>query len=315
MVNDNYELNNIDTLTFFEEVTLYEYCSIYEAMLWIAFRIPPITYYSEDSGERDDLGYNEEIGLCSRIDIDNFINKDIAEKYEITVNPELDDFDYTDDNFGKYEINEKKFRYSLDSFLQVAKSKLYTNLRDGNIKAKGLLFATIKKDLNVFDIDLSDENNWDEIENWCKSEYAEIPYNFWILDNIDWDNSYANSLEKWYIYILIQTKDLIKLFPPDISKCRTEIIYSHNGFLFTDKDINKLKSITYKGRPSKNWDDIYLKTQEILYTKEFRGNQNTLILELQEWYETTYKERIGESTLKEKIKPFFDLYKKSKNSI
>jgi len=365
MANNKSIFDNIESLTFFKEIELYEYCTLRDALYWIAFKIPPQFYYPYNNpGVRNDLSLCEEIGLPYAFDFDDFlIGKGICKKYNITEDPDIEfyeknecppsdkdsvlnsiktfsdllnkeaepaknkGFDRIIKSCEKELINNKdyykqkeKYEYELNSFIDCAKFKLFNVLKDKDLIAEGLLFAKVKEDLQYIDkinsIDwLNNEDNWKEDEKWYKKDHVKISNNFWKFEYINWEDCYAQSLYEWYVHILIKTEDLMKLFAIDIDQCRPETIYSHNGFLFTNRNINELKSITLKGRPSKDWDSIYLKMQEILYHSQKQITYKSLLIDLQVWYQKAYNETIGESTLKEKIQPFFTLYKKSKNNI
>lgn len=347
------------SLSFFKQVEVPPFCSLHEALYWIAFKKPPETFYPINPEERRDMGHDEEIELHPAFDIELILDDKMAKKYNITPNPDLELYNNNDsppisknfildsikkwkeelkkeniqdktkeqikftksllksyeDDFIKYkEYYDKrdKFEYELNSLLELSKSKLFTLLKEGNISSMGLLFATIKEDISPYGVDLEDEENWNEDEDCFREEMTEINPNFWSFDKIKWDYSYAQSIKEWYIQILLPTYKLMELFPLEMSECKLEKVYSNNGFLLTDKKTEYLKSYNKQGRPSKKWDEIYRKAFEILSDNNFNSNQNYVILDIQEWYKNEFGEHIGESTLKEKIKPLFKIYKSQK---
>lgn len=347
-------------ITLFQQVETPEYCYLWDALLWCAFKKMPIGLCVTSAEDRKFMGLDEHEDIREIVSYEPIcfeFDRGVFPKYGLPEHPifkyydedNIQDFeypadsDYIEDFISRNENNDnmkesveqyKKelpeaieyanklyiFECELDKLLEPIKMKILECLKSGTIKSKGTLFYQSKEYLKDFgDADeLYEEYESDKLDDerspsyWRRRDPVDIPKDFWRYDKVFWKESQAQSYHEWMVHVMLDFNDLYKIFPIDIQESKKVNMYSYNNLVFSDKYMGNLGVIGRKGRPSYNWAEIGAQAIKIL-SEDFKGNQETLIIELQEWHKDKYGKDIGRSTLLQEVSSIFKEYKESQN--
>lgn len=183
--------------------------------------------------------------------------------------------------------------------LDIWKIRLIISLYDDQITARGISITSgstvLHEHPNIF--------SSDELFN---SAFTTIPENFWISENIDWEQCSIRSANCDYFAINFDRDEILAKFPPT-----SEII--HNLFAFGDALVTKKRiglslAPPMGGKPVQyDWSAIDVKITEcILREGGLIEPQDSLVMEIEKWHLNEYNKMIPRSTVAARLKPFYD---------
>jgi len=193
---------------------------------------------------------------------------------------------------------DKKF----EVYIELIESKFFVALREGKIKAFG-------RKLPHHDLDkayelLDEKGSW----SWFDMEHEEIPADFWRLDGIIWNQSSAQNGHNHYCHIYVNTDELMTVFPaPDGEEAQSVKIIA-GQYILDGSQAEKIKKTNKRGRPSLDWGTFYLELAGRIKNDNLPEKQEAFIAEMQDWCLEHWGQKVGRSTLLQKISPFYQRY-------
>lgn len=328
---------------------LAEKITLNEALFWIGFNAYFTAEHSEDYNDlREDSEYQEDLTITEPLSLDLFFTEQVCEKYGLPKSylPEYfeENGDYPYDpyigwkNFSEHEStlppeyveklkNDKKdyddfllkqnvFDEALEDYLEIPKSRLFIELKKGNVQAFGreiLQSLTIKdsyEDDELAKLYSSETNDLFAAHEEIP-ELEPIPTKEWIQKNIDWEDGCLRGDASCYCHILIDIESLFSCFPEPIADVSN--VYSVNGTLLLDEDAPQIHARATKGRPAYNWKEF----NEEMIRRFSKGNlpelQKSCIIDMQQWCAENWDKIPSETNLKEHISPFYKVKRESEN--
>lgn len=189
-------------------------------------------------------------------------------------------------------------QFSLDA------ANLFASLKGGSVTASG--FKVFGK-------------TFDEARKTIKSrslnfrtmERISISPEEWSLDGMSWDDCTLQTELHLYCCVAIYRDELLSHFPPKLINspnggfCDDLFIVSEDKvFEFVEDDAKNTKP----GRPTKNWDAFYLELTDRLMNGRLPKKQSAAAYEMRMWFKDELGEKVGLSTISEKLKPFYDRF-------
>jgi len=330
-----------------------EKITLYESLLWVGFSL----YFTDDytiNGEkiREDYSYQEDMVIsCDDHHVDIFFTEKVCKKYGLPKSylaeyvlqnndyPTTSYFDW--ETINKFEeerklskedieglIKDRKesdifeakqitFDKALEDYLEIIKSKLFIELKQGNIKAYGrevlasLADKALEEDgepVNIFSFKTEELYGQHSEE----PKFEPIQKDEWTHKSIDWDLQTLRSDNKCYCHILIDTNDLFELFP-EIESEDTKV-YSINGTYVIDSNDDKKVGMKKGRKPKYNWPEIHAEIIRRFSRGELSKYQNAFIIDMQEWCKQQWNESPSDTNLKNYISPFYKVKKESEKS-
>jgi hypothetical protein len=270
-----------------------DYCTLKEALVWVNQRKYPI-------------------------DIINDANFDSYDYESVSNRNSFDDSTLFDTNvkdvFSDYiEKNEDE---------DLSQSRLFIALKEGKVKLTGVKYSKLKKHKNNKNFefeeakDITSPSKYYNLSFNLKSE--EVGAKYYKLDSIKWDKNicYIDNGKDCFMFLVCDFLELLKSFPEveskdlNISRYNDSLIFEGDDF-----DLNYQNTRSKSGRrPIVNWDFIhpFIAKRILELNEEAFKSQDALATEVQEHIAKQFKCEVGLSTIKAKLKPYWDIFK-SKN--
>ena len=192
-----------------------------------------------------------------------------------------------------------------EAYIELVESKFFVALREGKIKAFGRKLPHYDLDTAIGILD-GGERPW----TWFDMEHEDIPADFWRLDGIDWNQSNAQNGKSHYCHIYVNTDELMDVFPaPDGEEAQSVKVIA-GQYILDNRQAEKIKKASKRGRPSLKWDSFYLELAGRIKNDELPEKQEAFIAEMQDWCLEHWGQKVGRSTLLQKISPFYQRYVK-----
>ncbi|WP_417796368.1 hypothetical protein [Terasakiella pusilla] len=310
-----------------EEKEAPEKCYLVEVLYWRAFlRFPEYTFI-EDKDARfhedvldsytspvpDDYGFTEEecqyAGISKDPAYEDLINDTgilRPEYYEemLLIGPRNpDDSDLFKKKIQEELLEAKKHAAKIDKwdleyedYVDRFKSEIYLKLRHGDLIAYGTKLPSI-------DRDEVDEIIKDGEPYLSDFEVVPIPKEHWISSRIDWDEGSLNGREHAYIWLHVDTEEMLKLFPiEETGEART--VTKLSGIYIIEETASKKK--TKRGRPPLPWDAFHVEVARMFKDGEMPEKKESAIAALQAWFVKQHHKPASRSVVGEKLKPYFD---------
>lgn len=215
----------------------------------------------------------------------------------------------SEEGFGRYIRGPYVFDWveDLDDYLDPSKSELYLKLKKGKIVAEGILLPFPISDEKadgekVYDFLAENVNSQSDYQ----SAFQPIPADKWLLKQMDWKGSILRTRNTTYLAVRFNYADIINLFPP--VKSEKYPAYKTGSILFTTSGkAGNMNRPSRVGRPSKNWEAVYVKIAQICAEQGgLPKKQDALAQEIMDWYKVKFGQDIGLSTVKAKVKIYYE---------
>ncbi len=315
-----------------------EKCFLIEALYWVAFNIYPEEAFITENGKnmREDTEYHDQIEINIPEEFDSFFTEDVCKKYGLPKSylaeyirenhdypfpsdhsqktldilqrkDGVDDYSIDEEEIeqikrdiaGQKEFEEKQnlFNVALENFLEVPKMELFIALK--------------KKKLKVYSRYLIPDDEDGEDDGFLV--HTEMTYNKFEFQDVKWNDSMIEGDGCLFPHVLIDVKSLFSVFPE--SDLEVVKVNSLNGIYIIDDNNKELTNVNFKSatsgrKPKVNWDLVHpYIAKRIKETGWNLSKQDALADEVKTWIKENLKEEIGISTIKAKLKPYWDLLK------
>lgn len=130
----------------------------------------------------------------------------------------------------------------------------------------------------------------------------------WSLEGMSWDDCILQTDHHLYAGVAITRDELLSVFPPKCKPlksggmCDEYIVTSANHRI---EFVEEEDSSSRTGRPTKDWDAFYLELSKRLIENSLPAKQSAAAYEFRIWFKDTLGEKVGLSTISEKLKPFY----------
>jgi hypothetical protein len=296
-------------------------CYLSEALLWAAFSRLPLKFLNGQPDSRDEgsdiapFGQSPDTGPlvleeCNRAGLPP---RPVWEGPYSYLEPDhlsrLIDSERSDEKRCKlqreyYEVEKFQERLSdwnrkFDEFTDQPRFKLLQALQEERLGATGKKFPlpTIEDSVRCMNEETPKHVRRDPIRP-----------DFWSSATIDWLESFAEDSTEGrataYGLILIEVAQLLKEFPLPNGEPYGGV--SKAGGYLVLKSADEIRGGAKLGRPSYNWDDFHLEMAKRVIKASLPNKMDACVADLQIWCEGKWNRPVGRSTLKQKIKPYYD---------
>jgi len=335
-----------DNLVFYTKASVPNKWALQDVLYWVAMQLIPESHFREGDHEaREDV----DVFLENPFELGDYFGdvlfeNDETEKFGLRPDPRWEEINSehslsTEQNlfmskllFEDKEVmaeNEKKYlalaeeskkyekrlfewQVKFDDFLDKHISRLLIDLAESKLVGEGIFirgeFIEDSKD------DIAD-NIYREISSQTVYENAFkiVPNALWVRRRVDWRGGLIQSDTDIILGIRFNRDDVLEIYPPNSNQ--EELTYvCGNGLLKKGHDLSVNVKVKNRGRPQKNWEKIHIKIAEIISKNGgLPAKQDALAEEINSWYLATFKQPIGLSTIKSRLKPYYDnqIFKKS----
>ena len=195
-----------------------------------------------------------------------------------------------------------KYQLFFDSY----RLRLRNLLHDGHLTARG---RELPEKVGV------DEAR--EIDLPVDSGFDSIPREFWASANVDWIANCAQGRGATYKFIQVLTADLFKAFPLPDPRPASDVLQMGDNFVFSG-ELREAEPLPVVGRPPYPWEEFHVEVAKRVKEGTLWEKQDAFINDMQGWCRNRWGREVGISTLKQKIKPYYDAFvwqKKSENDL
>jgi hypothetical protein len=192
---------------------------------------------------------------------------------------------------GVQEHRRNEWCRGLREILKRHHNEFRIALHEGRLRSQGQRSGLLTKE------DIADAVLWQYIP------LEPIPSTFWSSCEIDWEKCQAKGSTAAFDSIVVDTVDLFRVFPlptPEVaisvSKCGDYFVVSDDVAVPTHKS----------GRPPFPWDEFHLELARRVVKHELYEKQDSVLKAMHDWCESQWGISPGDSTLKQKLKPYYD---------
>jgi hypothetical protein len=210
----------------------------------------------------------------------------------------------SDDSVVVSQRDEPWEKYQV--FLDEYRLKVRNLLHEGKLSARGKrLPETVSVD-EAEDMDLPFDSGFEPISR-----------EFWASADVRWMADCAQGRHATYKFIQILTDDLLIEFPLPDSGPASDIVQIGDNFVWVRMVDNLVWSGELsgqpvmppaQGRPPLKWDEFHLEVAKRLKKGTLWEKQDAFINDMQAWCRDLWGREVGISTLKQKIKPYYDAF-------
>lgn len=192
----------------------------------------------------------------------------------------------------------------LEAYLDEAKTKLFMLLRKGELTAYGTKLPTRS-------MDSAKRHVKDHRLDYQTVKAEPIPPKAWNLSNVLWTDCALQTLANTYVCVFLKRDDLITSFRPIFKGL---VKGGHvDGYMITNENPEieettesfKEPSISKTGRPSYNWDAFYIEVTRQIVSETLPVKQMAAVSDFQAWFLKTQNQSVGQSTIAEKLRPYY----------
>ena len=308
------------------------YCTLIEAINWIAYKSYPMEKwednfdrFSEGSDIRSITSYEEPEGTEIEKEMTLFFenNKD---------NNPFDSDEYKDLKKRKEAETERanleeQIKRELET--ETAKHDLFIALKKGKISAYGMFYDNVKEGHSplewndakawnsIYEEDFDDGAYDDKVYSLYKDDIflneqkvQKIPASYWRFEGISWNAGDMRCPDGRYLFIHFDFNDLIEIYEEEKPEYIT--IEKRGDCLFYNDELGKIKAPNKLGRKTVvDWDavHVYIASQIVLSNGALQ-KQDSFAQDIQDWITKEFKKQVGLSTIKEKLKPYYQHFQK-----
>ncbi|PHR62651.1 MAG: hypothetical protein COA47_02780 [Robiginitomaculum sp.] len=209
---------------------------------------------------------------------------------------ELDDFSLKD---GTLAQEAEKWLPIFEDYVDEFQSEIALDLRKGKLKAYGTEIQD--HDYNKL-YDIAEEQGKNEREL-----IDEVPAKNWVSREIDWDYSVLKKRDMSFIWIHVDVKEMLKLYPPKMLIKNKDIQSLGGSYAVANSVVHRTfsKSIL-GGRPPKPWEVFHVEVARRFRDGDMPQKKEAAIAELAEWFIKKTGNKISRSAIGEKLKPYYD---------
>ncbi len=188
-----------------------------------------------------------------------------------------------------------------DEYVDQYRNEICLDLKRGRLLSYGTELP--HPDLDEAIAGLEAQEKWFNDLSECK-----IPRDYWILGNINWEESTLFGRERSFIWVNISVVDMLELYPPEI------LIKSSNAFSIgtsvavvsgaISKDISKKRT----GRPPLPWSDFHVEVARMYKDGEMPEKKEAAIATLQEWFYRSTGQSASPTAVGDKLTPYFQSF-------
>jgi hypothetical protein len=142
---------------------------------------------------------------------------------------------------------------------------------------------------------------------WWDFPLETIPSSFWSSCEIDWEKCRAKDETAGYDSIVLKTDDLFCEFPLPTPEDASDVRWIGRYLAASEEYAGP----SPRGRPPFPWDDFHLEVARRLVSGELPNKQYLFEDEMREWCQSHWERKVGESTLRQKISPYYDEFVRS----
>lgn len=192
----------------------------------------------------------------------------------------------------------------LEAYLDEAKTQLFMLLRKGEITAYGAKLPTRS-------MDAAKRYVIEHSVDYRTAKTEPISPSAWSLSNVLWCDCAVQTLASTYVCVHLKRDDLLELVRP-IFNGPVNGGYI-DGYMITKKDSVLKASFketeevpkTKTGRRSYNWDAFHIEVTRRILNGTLPAKQMAGVSDFQTWFIETQSQIVGQSTIAEKISPYY----------
>lgn len=313
-------------IKFLEAIEVCNYCTLIEAVEWITYKTYALERY-DDNWDR----FFEPSNIASiyQEPEETEIDKELTAFYEQSQGSDIFDSQKYKEIQARKEQESNLTTLEYHSQIEQAKHELFLALRKDDLSAYGVFYDKMKD--GATPLQWNDEESWESLhegkDGFTKKVYdsysddmfldeektQRVPTEAWQFEGIEWDAGRIRSIHGRYLFIHFDFNELIKVFPEVEPEYIT--VEKRDGCLFLNDDNENEKDSKFhskKGRkPVINWDKVhaYIALQ-ISIAGNVLSKQDSFAQDIKDWIEQEFKKKVGISTIKGKLKPYYDIFQK-----
>jgi len=300
-------------------------CYLSEALLWAAFNRLPLKILNDQADSRDGGSYVAPfmqpaeiapvtLDECNRVGLPPRPIWQSAYSHlgpeEIRLKITLEHSEEKTNELRKaffeaetFQARLAEWKGKLKEFTEQFRFKLLQALHAGRLGATGKRLPLSTIDASFYFMDKETEG-WGHPQDMDREQ---IPPDFWSSTEIDWDESLAEGHTKdrkiAYGLILVDTEQLLKEFPLPDGEVYGGVRKAGDYLILTSDD--EVRGGAKPGRPPLDWDEFHVEMAKRV-RKGLPEQKKVCISEMQEWCRDKWAKKVAESTLAQKIKPYYD---------
>ena len=197
-----------------------------------------------------------------------------------------------------------KWSTLLEDYLDQHISEILLDLRKGHLQAEGI---RIEGQLDGERNEAVYEAYWKRVENlvYCDDCFEPVPEKLWVRRRVSFDGNYLEGDAEVYLWLRIRGDNILERYPP--KDVESVSLKSYGGGLFSlGSGEHKMVAVN-RGRPPKKWDAVSMKIAEsISQNGGLPPKQDAFAQELVDWYRQNFKQSLGLSTVKARLKPYYN---------
>jgi hypothetical protein len=225
--------------------------------------------------------------------------------------PEYKALTYDYERSKKLHENFGEWQEVFDGYVDRFKVEILALLQSGKWIAYGRKLPYVDRN-TVYDYLRYKRTTLDDLDA------AEIPQEHWVSRCINWKESSLTSSQHAYIWITMKTSKVLAAFPPETKlqdhptgELPNGAYVAHATFLPNAEHSKK------RGRPHKQWDLFHVEVCRKILDGSMPPKREAAIAHFQEWFERTFKDGRGDSSIGSRLKLYDDQglmgHKKSKS--
>ena len=312
-------------ITVLQEVWLPERCFLAEFLYWVALKRLPLAI---DDLRGGDYRFSRECELCADFAIDTPVSYSECEAAGLPPNPRyaafiedravvdtkflerieghIDSLSKSDqaevENMRQEALSHRKDIDNWDrefkQFLDYYKARLFIDLRDGKVVARGLKIngSSVEK------IEVTIKNGDLKLEHL---DVVTIDQNKWMYGNIDWDNSILLGEEYSFCWVQFDVESMLSLYPvPDLPTIGT-IKSLCDVYILDQETLGEVPREARRGRPSLPWESFHVEVAARAKQATLPEKKEAAISEFIDWFRDQLGITVSRSSVGQKLTPYY----------
>ena len=189
------------------------------------------------------------------------------------------------------EWRRSERKHGFQELLRKHHGELLTALLEGRLKSLGKRLEPFTNE------EMIDGASWPD-KNW-----EAIPSTYWSSCQIDWEKCQPKASTATYNSIVVDTDDLFRAFPLPTPQVATGVSKYGAYFVLSDELAGSTQKL---GRPPEfNWDELQLELARRAVKGDLPIKQEAFYEDMRNWCQSQWGRVPGETSLKEKIRPYY----------
>jgi|GEM_PF-6678778 len=306
-----------------------EKCFLIEVLYWRAFGRVPIEFYTSEGPYREDPEVYEDI--AAPIPSEGYLSDEECAYAGLPPDPHtkaLEEGISTNADFyqrmlevfqAQDPIDEKQVRETehdlnqatahqieakawdllYEEYVDEFATEICLDLRRGNLTAFGRKLPNSDPDRSLEELEGKDL--------WLDSlEVSPIPAQAWISQNIDWSDSAIYGSHSSYIWIYLNTAEVLERYPPETLIKPGSAFPIGSTVAVAGFQPARQGKTSARGRPPLPWDDFQVEVARLYADGEMPTKKEAAIALLREWFQEHKQKDVSRSAIGAKLKPYFD---------